>query len=162
MHIKKDLVMLNKFKSLKIFQSDTSFMQLLRTYIVGAINLTIGLTLTYIFQFWILTFIAFPLRTYVTNVLGFLIGLVISYFLSRRIIFKFSFFGGKLKEFLNFSYTNLISLFAPNIIWFIINFIDDALQKDEVWFLVITVLINGAILPIKYLIYKFFVFKDSL
>ena len=162
MHIKKDLVMLNKFKSLKVFQSDTSFMQLLRTYIVGAINLTIGLTLTYIFQFWILTFIAFPLRTYVTNVSGFLIGLVISYFLSRRIIFKFSFFGGKLKEFLNFSYTNLISLFAPNIIWFIINFIDDALQKDEVWFLVITVLINGVILPIKYLIYKFFVFKDSL
>jgi len=154
--------MLNKFKSLKIFQSDTSFMQLLRTYIVGAINLIIGLTLTYIFQFWILTFIAFPLRTYVTNVFGFLIGLVISYFLSRRIIFKFSFFGGKLKEFLNFSYTNLISLFAPNIIWLIINFIDDALQKDEVWFLVITVLINGAILPIKYLIYKFFVFKDSL
>ena len=162
MDIKKDLVMLNKFKSLKVFQSDTSFMQLLRTYIVGAINLTIGLTLTYIFQFWILTFIAFPLRTYVTNVSGFLIGLVVSYFLSRRIIFKFSFFGGKLKEFLNFSYTNLISLFAPNIIWFIINFIDDALQKDEVWFLVITVLINGAILPIKYLIYKFFVFKDSL
>ena len=162
MDIKKDLVMLNKFKSLKVFQSDTSFMQLLRTYIVGAINLIIGLTLTYIFQFWILTFIAFPLRTYVTNVFGFLIGLVISYFLSRRIIFKFSFFGGKLKEFLNFSYTNLISLFAPNIIWLIINFIDDALQKDEVWFLVITVLINGAILPIKYLIYKFFVFKDSL
>ena len=162
MHIKKDLVMLNKFKSLKIFQSDTSFMQLLRTYIVGAINLIIGLTLTYIFQFWILTFIAFPLRTYVTNVSGFLIGLVVSYFLSRRIIFKFSFFGGKLKEFLNFSYTNLISLFAPNIIWIIINFIDDALQKDEVWFLIITVLINGAILPIKYFIYKFFVFKDSL
>ncbi len=154
--------MLNRFKSLKIFQSDTSFMQLLRTYIVGAINLIIGLTLIYIFQFLILTFIAFPLRTYVTNIFGFLIGVVISYFLSRRIIFKFSFFGGKLKEFLNFSYTNLISLFAPNTIWFIINFIDDALQKDEVWFLVITVLINGAILPIKYLIYKFFVFKDSL
>ena len=154
--------MLNKLKSLKIFQSDTSLMQLLRTYIVGSINLIIGLTLTYIFQFWILTFISFPLRTYVTNVCGFLIGVVISYFLSRRIIFKFSFFGGKLKEFLNFSYTNLISLFAPNIIWLIINFIDDALQKDEVWFLVITVLINGAILPIKYLIYKFFVFKDSL
>ena len=154
--------MLNKFKSLKIFQSDTSLMQLLRTYIVGSINLIIGLTLTYIFQFWILTFISFPLRTYVTNVCGFLIGVVISYFLSRRIIFKFSFFGGRLKEFLNFFYTNLISLFAPNVIWFIINFIDDALQKNEVWFLVITVLINGAILPIKYLIYKFFVFKDSL
>tara|TARA_B100000524_G_scaffold254999_1_gene137993 strand:+ start:582 stop:1046 length:465 start_codon:yes stop_codon:yes gene_type:complete len=154
--------MLNKLKSLKVFQSDTSLMQLFRTYIVGAINLMIGLTLTYLFQFWFLTFISFPLRTYLTNVLAFLIGVVISYYLSRRIIFKFSFFGGKLKEFMNFSYTNLISLFAPNLVWFIINFINDDLQKDEAWFLIITILINGAILPFKYLIYKLFVFKDSL
>ena len=154
--------MLNKLKSFKIFQSDTTTMQLVRTYIVGAINLLFGLTLTYLFQFWVLTFISFPIRTYVTNVFIFLIGVVISYYLSRRIIFKLSFFGGKLKEFLNFSYTNLISLFAPNLIWFIVNFFNDALQKDELWFLVITILINGAILPIKYLIYKFFVFKDSL
>ena len=154
--------MLNKLKLLKVFQSDTSLMQLFRTYIVGAINLMIGLTLTYLFQFWFLTFISFPLRTYLTNVLAFLIGVVISYYLSRRIIFKFSFFGGKLKEFMNFSYTNLISLFAPNLVWFIINFINDDLQKDEAWFLIITILINGAILPFKYLIYKLFVFKDSL
>ena len=154
--------MITKFKSLKIFQSDTSMMQLVRTYIVGAINLMIGLTLTYLFQFFVLTFIKFPLRTYVTNVLAFLIGVIISYYLSRRIIFKFNFFGGKLREFLNFSYTNLISLFAPNLVWFIVNFINDSLQKDEFWFLIITILINGAILPIKYLIYKFFVFKDSL
>ena len=154
--------MLNKIKSLTIFQSDTSFMQLIRTYIVGAINLIIGLTISYILQFLLLTFIEFPLRTYVTNVVGFSIGVIISYYLSRRIIFKFSFFEGTLKEFLNFMYTNLISLFAPNLIWFIINLINDTLQKDELWFLFITILINGLILPIKYLIYKFFVFKDSL
>ncbi len=154
--------MLNKIKSLTIFQSDTSFMQLIRTYIVGAINLLIGLTISYTLQFLLLTFIEFPLRTYVTNVVGFSIGVIISYYLSRRIIFKFSFFGGTLKEFLNFTYTNLISLFAPNLIWFIINLINDTLQKDELWFLFITILINGLILPIKYLIYKFFVFKDSL
>ena len=154
--------MLNKLKSIKIIQSNTSFVQLIRTYMVGAINLLIGLSLTYLLQFFVLTFIEFPLRTYVTNVLAFLIGVVISYYLSRRIIFKFNFFGGKLKEFLNFSYTNLISLFVPNLIWYAINFFNDTLQKDELWFLLITVLINGAILPIKYLIYKFFVFKDSL
>tara|TARA_B100000035_G_scaffold172152_1_gene146887 strand:+ start:843 stop:1307 length:465 start_codon:yes stop_codon:yes gene_type:complete len=153
---------LDKFKALKIFQSDTSFMQLIRTYLVGAINLMIGLTLSYVFQFWVFTFIPFPTRTYVTNVFIFLIGVVISYYLSRRIIFKFSFSGGKFKEFLNFTYTNLISLFAPNLIWFVINNINDSLQKDELWFLVITILINGAILPLKYLIYKLFVFKDSL
>ena len=154
--------MLDKFKALKIFQSDTSFMQLIRTYLVGAINLMIGLTLSYVFQFWVFTFIPFPTRTYVTNVFIFLIGVVISYYLSRRIIFKFSFSGGKFKEFLNFTYTNLISLFAPNLIWLVINNINDSLQKDELWFLVISILINGAILPLKYLIYKLFVFKDSL
>ena len=154
--------MLSRLKSLKIFHSNTSFMQLIRTYIVGAINLLIGLTLTYIFQFFVLTFIDFPLRTYLTNVFAFLIGVIISYYLSRRIIFRFSFFGGKFKEFLNFSYTNLISLFAPNLIWFVINLINDTLQKDEIWFLVITIVINGVILPIKYIIYKLFVFKDSL
>jgi len=81
--IKKDLWMLNKLKSLKVFQSNTSFMQLIRTYIVGAMNLIIGLTLTYLFQFFVLTFIEFPLRTYVTNVFAFLIGVVISYYLSK-------------------------------------------------------------------------------
>ena len=154
--------MFDKFKALKIFQSDTSFMQLIRTYLVGAINLMIGLTLSYVFQFWVFTFIPFPTRTYVTNVFIFLIGVVISYYLSRRIIFKFSFSGGKFIEFLNFTYTNLISLFAPNLIWLVINNINDSLQKDELWFLTITILINGAILPLKYLIYKLFVFKDSL
>ena len=154
--------MFDKFKALKIFQSDTSFMQLIRTYLVGTINLMIGLTLSYVFQFWVFTFIPFPTRTYVTNVFIFLIGVVLSYYLSRRIIFKFSFSGGKFKEFLNFTYTNLISLFAPNLIWLVINNINDSLQKDELWFLVITILINGAILPLKYLIYKLFVFKDSL
>ena len=154
--------MLKKLKNSKLLIGDSTYAQLFRTYIVGAMNLIIGLALTYLFQFFVLTFIEFPLRTYVTNVFAFLIGVVISYYLSRRIIFKFNFFGGKLKEFLNFSYTNLISLFVPNIIWFIINFINDALQKDELWFLLITILIHGAILPIKYLIYKFFVFKDSL
>lgn len=153
---------MNKFKSLTIFQSDTSFMQLIRTYLVGAINLMIGLTLSYVFQFWLFTFIPFPTRTYITNVFIFLIGVVLSYYLSRRIIFKLSFSGGKFKEFLNFTYTNLISLFAPNLIWLVINNINDSLQKDELWFLTITILINGAILPLKYLIYKLFVFKDSL
>ena len=61
--------MLNKLKSLKIFQSDTSLMQLIRTYIVGAINLLLGLTLTYLFQFFVLTFIEFPLRTYVPSLI---------------------------------------------------------------------------------------------
>ena len=81
--------MLNKVIN-KISNSG-SLVELLRTYIVGAINLTIGLTLNYLLQFLFLVSISFPLRTYLTNTLAFGIGVVISYFLSRRIIFKLLF-----------------------------------------------------------------------
>ena len=152
--------MLNKVIN-KISNSG-SLVELFRTYIVGAINLTIGLTLNYLLQFLLLVSISFPLRTYLTNTLAFGIGVVISYFLSRRIIFKLNLSGSTLKEFFNFISVNLISLFAPIAIWYIINLFNAALQKDEIWYLVVTVLIHGSILPIKYIVYKFFVFKDSL
>ena len=75
----------------KITKSDNSFAELFRTYLVGAINLTFGLFLNYIFQFLILTMINFPLRTYLTNTFSFAIGVVVSYFLSRKIIFQLSY-----------------------------------------------------------------------
>ena len=139
-----------------------NFQELLKTYVVGIINLIIGLSLTYIFQFFVFQFISFPLRTYLTNVTSFSIGVVISYYLSRLIIFNLKLSEGKLKEFLNFLSVNLISLVVPNLVWFVINLFNSEWQQDEVAFLVITFLINGFILPLKYFFYKLFVFKDSL
>ena len=139
-----------------------NFQELLKTYVVGIINLIVGLSLTYIFQFFVFQFISFPLRTYLTNVTSFSIGVVISYYLSRLIIFNLKLSEGKFKEFLNFLSVNLISLVVPNIAWFVINLFNSEWQQDEVVFLVITFLINGFILPLKYLFYKLFVFKDSL
>lgn len=139
-----------------------NFQELLKTYVVGVINLIVGLSLTYIFQFFVFQFISFPLRTYLTNVTSFSIGVVISYYLSRLIIFNLKLSEGKFKEFLNFLSVNLISLVVPNIAWFVINLFNSEWQQDEVAFLVITFLINGFILPLKYLFYKLFVFKDSL
>ena len=139
-----------------------NFQELLKTYVVGIINLIVGLSLTYIFQFFVFQFISFPLRTYLTNVTSFSIGVVISYYLSRLIIFNLKLSQGKFKEFLNFLSVNLISLVVPNIVWFVINLFNSEWQQDEVAFLVITFLINGFILPLKYLFYKLFVFKDSL
>jgi len=139
-----------------------NFQELLKTYVVGIINLIIGLSLTYIFQFFVFQFIFFPFRTYLTNVTSFFIGVVISYYLSRLIIFNLKLSEGKLKEFLNFLSVNLISLVVPNLVWFVINLFNSEWQQDEVAFLVITFLINGFILPLKYLFYKLFVFKDSL
>lgn len=139
-----------------------NFQELLKTYVVGVINLIFGLSLTYIFQFFVFQFISFPLRTYLTNVTSFSIGVVISYYLSRLIIFNLKLSEGKFKEFLNFLSVNLISLVVPNIVWFVINLFNSEWQQDEVAFLVITFLINGFLLPLKYLFYKLFVFKDSL
>jgi hypothetical protein len=81
--------------------------------------------------------------------------------LSRKIIFRLPVYKGGISEFTKFLITNLISLVVPILIWYLIDKIRPSIQNNEIQFLVATVLINGFILPIKYIIYKFFVFKDS-
>ena len=149
-------------KNNPLVSGDNSLAQLFRTYVVGAINLSIGLFLSYLFQFFIFYNIEIPLRTYLTNIGSFSIGVVISYFLSRKIIFKLSSAKGNFIEFLNFTLTNLINLIFPLLIWYTINVYRPSVQENELQFLIATVLIHSSILPIKYIIYKFFVFKDSL
>lgn len=146
----------------KLTKSDSSFAELFRTYIVGAFNLIFGLFLNYIFQFLILTMVSFPLRTYLTNTFSFAISVVVAYFLSRKIIFQLSYLDGSWGEFIKYISVSLLNLGIPILVWFLINLWNPEFQKNELYYLVITVLIHGSILPIKYLIYKFFVFKDSL
>ena len=153
--------MLKKLKNLKLLTGDSTFSQLFRTYLVGAFNLVFSLVISYLFQFFIFYSIDIPLRTYLTNVFAFSIGVIVSYFLSRKIIFRLPVFKGGISEFTKFLITNLISLVVPILIWFLIDKIRPSIQNNEIQFLVATVLINGFILPIKYIIYKFFVFKDS-
>jgi len=153
--------MLKKLKNLELLTGDSTFSQLFRTYLVGAFNLVFSLVISYLFQFFIFFTIDIPLRTYLTNIFAFSIGVVVSYFLSRKIIFRLQIFEGGFKEFLKFLVTNLISLILPIFIWFLIDIIKPSIQNNEIQFLIATVLINGFILPIKYVIYKLFVFKDS-
>jgi len=154
--------MLKKFRNLKLFKGDSAYSQLFRTYIVGAFNLVFGLGTSYIFQFFVFNLIETPLRTYLTNIFSFSIGVIVSYFLSRRIIFKLPINEGGFKEFVRFLITNLINLVIPLFIWYLIDLIRPSIQDNEVQFLTAVILINGFILPIKYLFYKLFVFKDSL
>ena len=153
--------MLKKLKKLKLLTGDSTFSQLFRTYLVGAFNLVFSLVISYLFQFFIFYSIDIPLRTYLTNVFAFSIGVIVSYFLSRKIIFRLPIYKGGISEFTKFLITNLISLIVPILIWYLIDKIRPSIQNNEIQFLVATVLINGFILPIKYIIYKFFVFKDS-
>ena len=154
--------MLKKLKNSHLLRGDSTYAQLLRTYIVGGFNLVFGLGISYLFQFFVFYSIEIPLRTYLTNIFAFSIGVIVSYFLSRRIIFKLSIYEGGLNEFIKFLITNLINLVVPLFIWFLIDLIRPSIQDNEIQFLIATVLIHGFILPIKYLIYKLFVFKDSL
>ena len=154
--------MLKKLKNFKLLSDDSTFSQLFRTYIVGGFNLVFGLATSYLFQFFVFNSIEIPLRTYLTNIFAFSIGVIVSYFLSRRIIFKLSIYEGGLNEFIKFLITNLINLVVPLFIWFLIDLLRPSIQNNEIQFLIATVLIHGFILPIKYLIYKLFVFKDSL
>ena len=154
--------MLKKLKNSNLLRGDSTYAQLLRTYIVGGFNLVFGLGISYLFQFFVFYSIEIPLRTYLTNIFAFSIGVIVSYFLSRRIIFKLSIYEGGFKEFVKFLVTNLINLVVPLFIWFLIDLIRPSIQDNEIQFLIATVLIHGFILPIKYLIYKLFVFKDSL
>ena len=154
--------MLKKFRNLKLFKGDSTYSQLFRTYIVGGFNLVFGLGTSYIFQFFVFNLIEIPLRTYLTNIFSFSIGVIVSYFLSRRIIFKLPINEGGFKEFVKFLITNLINLVIPLFIWYLIDLIRPSIQDNEIQFLIAIILINGFILPIKYLIYKLFVFKDSL
>ena len=154
--------MLKKLKNSKLLTGDSTYSQILRTYIVGGLNLVFGLGISYLFQFFVFYSIEIPLRTYLTNNFPLSIGVIVSYFLSRRIIFKLSIYEGGFKEFIKFLVTNLINLVVPLFIWFLIDLIRPSIQDNEIQFLIATVLIHGFILPIKYLIYKLFVFKDSL
>jgi len=154
--------MIKKLKIFKLVSGNSTYSELFRTYVVGAINLVFGLGMTYIFQFYVFFGIQVPLRTYLTNIFAFSIGVIISYFLSRKIIFKLSIYDGGFKEFIKFVVTNLINLIVPLFIWFLIDLIRPSIQNNEIQFLIATILIHGFILPIKYAIYKLFVFKDSL
>ncbi len=154
--------MLKKIKNLNLVTGDSTYSQLFRTYLVGAFNLVFGLGLSYLFQFFVFFQIEVPLRTYLTNIGVFFIGVIVSYFLSRKVIFKLSIYEGGFSEFIKFLVTNSINLFVPLLIWYLIDLIRPSIQNNEIQFLVATILIHGFILPIKLIIYKLFVFKDSL
>ena len=154
--------MLKKIKNLNLVTGDSTYSQLFRTYLVGAFNLVFGLGLSYLFQFFVFFQIEIPLRTYLTNIGVFSIGVIVSYFLSRKVIFKLSIYEGGFNEFIKFVVTNSINLFVPLLIWYLIDLIRPSIQNNEIQFLVATILIHGFILPIKLIIYKLFVFKDSL
>ena len=54
--------MLKKLKNSNLLRGDSTYAQLLRTYIVGGFNLVFGLGISYLFQFFVFYSIETPLR----------------------------------------------------------------------------------------------------
>ena len=119
--------MLNKIRRFISFQYENfSSGELIRTYLVGVVNFVFGTFLVNLFQFYLLVFISFPLRTYLSNIFQFSIGVIVAYILTRKIVFNFESTYGTFKEFRNFFSVTLISLFAPLVVWYVINLFNTA------------------------------------
>jgi hypothetical protein len=149
-------------KKLPFIKKDNALAQLIRTYIVGGANLFIGLLFNYIFQFFIFNSIEIPLRTLPDKYRILLLWRNNILFFIKKDYLQTIFKKRKFKRVFQFLSYQLNKPNPPLLIWYVIDRYKPSIQENELQFILSTVLIHGSILPLKYLIYKFFVFKDSL
>ena len=130
---------------------------LLRNYILGFFNLLFNLLLLNQFQYLVFINIETNIRTDLSITASFLIGTSLSYFLTRKFVFKLDDVKGSFRMYLKFITTNLLNYFVPIIVWYLIEivFIDYSVN----FFNSVNFVIANILLPIKFLIYKFFIFK---
>lgn len=132
---------------------------LLRNYILGFFNLLFNLLLLNQFQYLVFINIDSNIRTDLSITVSFLIGISLSYFLTRRFVFRLDDIRGSLKMYLKFISTNLLNYFVPILIWYLIErvYIDYSIY----FFNTVNFVIANILFPIKFLIYKFFIFKKE-
>jgi len=132
---------------------------LLRNYILGFFNLLFNLLLLNQFQYLVFINIDLNIRTDLSITASFFIGTSLSYFLTRRFVFRLDDIRGDLRMYLKFISTNLLNYFVPIIVWYLIEivFIDYSVS----FFNSVNFVIANILFPIKFLIYKFFIFKKE-
>ncbi len=130
---------------------------LLRNYILGFFNLLFNLLLLNQFQYLVFINIETNIRTDLSITASFLIGTSLSYFLTRKFVFRLDDIKGSFRMYLKFITTNLLNYFVPIIVWYLIEivFIDYSVN----FFNSVNFVIANILFPIKFLIYKFFIFK---
>jgi len=130
---------------------------LLRNYILGFFNLLFNLLLLNQFQYLVFINIETNIRTDLSITASFLIGTSLSYFLTRKFVFRLDDVKGSFRMYLKFITTNLLNYFVPIIVWYLIEivFIDYSVN----FFNSVNFVIANILFPIKFLIYKFFIFK---
>ena len=130
---------------------------LLRNYILGFFNLLFNLLLLNQFQYLVFINIETNIRTDLSITASFLIGTSLSYFLTRKFVCRLDDVKGSFRMYLKFITTNLLNYFVPIIVWYLIEivFIDYSVN----FFNSVNFVIANILFPIKFLIYKFFIFK---
>tara|TARA_B100001996_G_scaffold44641_1_gene32251 strand:- start:8173 stop:8634 length:462 start_codon:yes stop_codon:yes gene_type:complete len=142
---------------LKINKGNTSS-EFVRNYILGIFNLIIGLALLNFFQYYLYKNINFSIRTDLSISSSYLVGVTISYYLTRKYVFQLKDSFGKLIMYLKFLATNSLNYFLPLIVWYFIEYYIP--EYSQTFFNGINFLIANVIFPIKFLIYKYLIFKD--
>ncbi len=132
---------------------------LLRNYILGFFNLLLNLLLLNQFQYLVFINIDLNIRTDLSITISFLIGISLSYFLTRRFVFRLVDVKGSLRMYLKFITTNLLNYFVPIIAWYLIEkvYVDYSIY----FFNTVNFVIANILFPIKFLIYKFFIFEKN-
>ena len=85
-------------------------------------------------------------------------GVTISYYLTRKYVFQLKDSFGKWIMYLKFLATNSLNYFLPLIVWYFIEYYIP--EYSQTFFNGINFLIANVIFPIKFLIYKYLIFKD--
>ena len=152
--IKKNIFQEIKFK---INKNSTSS-QFFRNYILGIFNLIIGLGLLNFFQYYLYKNFNASVRTDLTITSSYLIGVTVSYFLTRRFVFNLKDIYGNWIMYGKFLITNSLNYFFPLIIWYFIEY--NIQEYSQTFFNIVNFLIANIIFPIKFLIYKYLIFKN--
>ncbi len=130
---------------------------LVRNYILGFFNLLLNLILLNQFQYIVFINVDMKIRTDLSITASFLIGVSISYLLTRKYVFRLENIFGNFIMYLKFITTNLLNYFVPIFVWFLIEII--FIDYSVLFFNSVNFIIANILFPLKYLIYKFFIFQ---
>lgn len=130
---------------------------LARNYILGFFNLLLNLLLLNQFQYMIFSNVDVKIRTDLSITASFLIGVSISYFLTRKYVFRLENILGNFLIYLKFITINLLNYFVPIFVWFLIEIF--YIDYSVLFFNSVNFIIANILFPLKYLIYKFFIFQ---
>ena len=130
--------------------------EIIRNYILGIFNLGIGLGLLNLFQYFLFQNITDTLKTDLSITFSYIVGVSISYFLTIKYVFRATNYFGSFKKYSQFFSTNLLNYFVPILVWYLIEL--RVSDYSQLFFNIVNLIVANIIFPLKFLVYKYFIF----